>query len=477
MQRAQSAIEFLSTYSFVFLILAVMLALLLLFASIPKSTIPFECSFYSGFNCVDTSYYNTSSGSQLIIVGTDREPGVINISAFSSYLNYYQSTNGYCVPKLLTAGQSFYCVANFTTGSTLGSTYTGTFQLVAKYCAGAPGSLSALNCTASAASITYGGSVQLQGGAYSSGFFINLPYPPYIYCVGGSQNKAYYAPISGGGIGSWTSTNSYTGGVSLQYAGCSIYGSYIYCVGSNSGSGSQAYYAKINSNGIMGWKLTTNAPVKVNNEGCSVYSGYIYCVGSDTGAENQAYYASLSSNGIGNWIATSTYPIQFQNAGCSIYRNYIYCVGGAASPSNQVYYAPVRNPGIGTWAATTSYPVQMAAAGCSVYEGYIYCIGSQSGSQNYVYYAPVSGGGVGNWIASTSYPLSFNNAGCSVFNGYLYCVGSASAPNNQVYYAPILNPGIGSWIASNPYPASIQDSYCSVPGSSGGYAGGGGAPS
>ncbi len=104
-------------------------------------------------------------------------------------------------------------------------------------------------------------------------------------------------------------------------------------------------------------------------------------------------------------------------------------------------------------------------------------MGSSSGSQNYVYYAPVSSAGVGNWIASANYPLAFDNAGCSVFNGYLYCVGSAVSPNNQIYYAPILNPGVGSWIASNAYPDSIVDSYCSVPGSSGGYLGGGGAPS
>ncbi len=358
MQRAQSAIEFLSTYSFVFLILAVSLSLLLLFASIPKSTLPLECTFYSGFSCVDASYYNTSFGSQLIVVGTDTEPGIINVSSFSAYLNYYQSANAFCVPKLITAGQNFYCVANFTVPSTLGSTYSGTFQLTAKYCTNSPSIVSILNCT-TPTPITYDGAVQLQAGAYSSSFFINLPYPPYIYCVGGSLDNAYYAPISNRGIGSWTSTNSYSGGVSLQYAGCSIYENYIYCVGSNSGSESQAYYAKINSNGIVGWTLTTNAPDKINNEGCSIASGSIYCVGSDTGSGAQAYYASVSANGIGNWVATTSYPIQFQNAGCSTYRNYIYCVGSTTGTANQVYFAPIHNPGIGTWTATTSYPVQI----------------------------------------------------------------------------------------------------------------------
>ena len=430
MQKAQSAIEFLSTYSFVFLILAVALALLLLFASIPKSTIPFECSFYSGFSCVDAAYYNTSSGAQLVIVGTDMQPGTVNISAFSAYLNYYQSTGGYCTPRLLAAGQSFYCVANFAGSPTLGNTYTGTFQLTAKYCAGAPGSLSSLNCTATTA-ITYGGAVQLQASLYSPSFFSNLPYPPDIFCIGGNNNNAYYAPISRAGVGSWTSTNSYPSGVQLQNAGCSIYGSYIYCVGSNNGQQNLAYYSPITANGIGTWTVTTNSPDKMSSAGCSVYQSHIYCVGGNSGNEG-AYYASVSSNGIGNWIYAGGYPIQFKNAGCSTYKGYIYCVGSNTGGKNQVYYAPIMSRGgIGTWTATTNYPTQLSNAGCSIYEGYIYCVGSQSGPQNYVYYAPVSSVGVGNWIAGTSYPIQFSNAGCAVFEGYLYCVGSNLGPTTR----------------------------------------------
>lgn len=477
-QRAQNAIEFLTTYGFVILIISIMLSLLLIFSVIPKSTLPLQCSFYSGFNCVDAAYYNTSAGSQFVIVGTDMQPGIINISAFSAYIDYAQSQSGYCLPTIIASGQSFYCVANFSITPTTGNLYGGTFKLTAMYCANSPSSLSARNCTNTMA-ITYGGAMQLQSTAYNPTFFINLPYPPDIYCVGsraGSSTQAYYTHISSAGVGNWIATNSYP--IQFEDAGCSIYSDYIYCVGSLSGSQNKAYYSQVTSNGIGIWKSTTTYPAPINFAGCSTYKGYIYCIGGSGATEQNTYYAPVSSNGIGNWVAAGSYPVSLSNAGCSAYNGYIYCVGTNSGTQNQVYYAPILNPGIGTWTATTNYPTLFYKAGCSIYEGYIYCVGNASGSENGVYYAPVSSAGVGNWIAAMPYPVQLSLAGCSVFEGYIYCVGSNSGTTNQVYYAPILNPGIGSWTSSNSYPVTdMQLAYCSVPGSSGGYLGGGGGSS
>ncbi|EQD37031.1 hypothetical protein B2A_11905, partial [mine drainage metagenome] len=61
--RSQSALEFLSTYAFVFLILAVVISLLFIFASLPRSLLPSQCTFYSGFTCVQAIYtINTTAG-------------------------------------------------------------------------------------------------------------------------------------------------------------------------------------------------------------------------------------------------------------------------------------------------------------------------------------------------------------------------------------------------------------------------------
>jgi len=294
----------------------------------------------------------------------------------------------------------------------------------------------------------------------------------YIYCVGTSvasqYNYVYYAPVSSTGIGTWQATTRYP--VRMYNAGCSIYNGYIYCVG---GSRSYAvYYAPVSSTGIGTWQATTRYPVGMYGAGCSIYNGYIYCVGAGGPSHTQVYYAPVSSTGIGTWQATTSYPVKMNFAGCSIYNSYIYCVGSYTSPY-AVYYAPVSSTGIGTWQATTSYPVEMYDAGCSIYNGYIYCVGSIA-SPYAVYYAPVSSTGIGTWQATTRYPVGMYGAGCSIYNGYIYCVGTGGASPYAVYYAPVSSMGIGTWQATTRYPVGMRDAYCEIPGSGGGFLGGGG---
>lgn len=469
MPKGQTAIEFLSSYSFTFLIIAVVLFLLLLFAALPKATVPTQCTFYSGFNCADIEYYSTATGSQLVLVASNLEPGTVNVSNFSATINYLQSTSGYCTPTVSSAGQTVYCYANFTTSATLGNIYTVTFHMAANYCANAPSTNS--TCKSSSA-YSYAGQARTEGAGSNS----NLPQSPVqdIFCVGasGGSRSVYYASASSTGIGSWKSTNSIP--ISISSAGCTTYNNNIYCVGSSTGNQNTEYYTTLSSNGVGNWMTSnTNYPIHFNNAGCSTYNGYIYCAGSSSTAN--VYYASVSSKGIGTWKSTTSYPVTpFADAGCSIYKGYIYCVGGS---TDAAYYAPVSSAGVGTWKQTTSYTsgITFADAGCSIYDGYIYCVGSETSPETQVYYAPVSSGGIGNWIATTSYPIAITNAGCVVIGGHLDCIGSNVGPNTQVYSAQILNPGLGQWIAANSYQLSMQSAYCVVPGTSGGYLGGGGS--
>lgn len=318
----------------------------------------------------------------------------------------------------------------------------------------------------------------------------------YIYCVGDSghvsQNLTYYAPIlASHSIGTWKQTTSYPVGV--DDVGCDIYGDYIYCVGTNATlRENQTYYARISSNGIGNWTETTPYPVRFTYGSCSAYRAYIYCVGDWTIPSNQSYYATLSSSGIGKWKKTTSYPTPFYWAGCSIDMGYIYCVGGpgiAHTPGepdmgvlstpnlslNATYFARVSSDGIGNWSATTRFPVRFVLNGCSIYNNYIYCIGAGSGNQTY--YAKVSINGIGNWIETTNTPIVIEQGGCSAYDGYLYCIGSRdnSSTGHQTWYAPISSNGIGNWTAGTPYPIPLYgDSYCEIPGSGGGFTGGGG---
>jgi len=159
--RGQSALEFLSTYAFVFLTISIVLLLLFAFSSIPKNILPTQCSFYSGFQCLDAALVVNASGvPELIVIASDSEPGVVNVSSFSAFLNYHSSKSGYCVPRVATAGEKIYCIANFTGSVTLGSVYTGTFKVIANYCANSPANITAF-CPAGSA-YTYGGNIRVQ---------------------------------------------------------------------------------------------------------------------------------------------------------------------------------------------------------------------------------------------------------------------------------------------------------------------------
>ena len=117
----------------------------------------------------------------------------------------------------------------------------------------------------------------------------------------------------------------------------------------------------------------------------------------------------------------------------------------------------------------------MYAAGCSIYNSYIYCVGTYSASPyTQVYYAPVSSTGIGAWTSTTSYPVAMDYAGCSIYNGYIYCVGTYVSPYTQVYYAPVSSTGIGAWTSTTSYPVAMYWAYCEIPGSGGGFLGGGG---
>ncbi|MGC8652103.1 MAG: hypothetical protein ACP5UH_02535 [Candidatus Micrarchaeia archaeon] len=175
--RGQSAIEFLSTYAFMLLIIAVALLLLFMYFSLPKTILPSACNFYSGFNCADAVYANTSTGSELLIVATDMMPGIVNTSAFSAYLGYVNSTSGYCAPSFAIAGQEMYCVAYFNSKAVLGRSYAGTFRMKANYCAAGASSIYNASCPESS-NFTYSGYLTVSASVLPSSSVSGTYYVP-----------------------------------------------------------------------------------------------------------------------------------------------------------------------------------------------------------------------------------------------------------------------------------------------------------
>lgn len=171
--KAQSTIEFISTYSFSFLLISIILTILLLFASLPNAIIPTQCSFYSGLQCQDVIYHNTQKGSQLVILGSDTQPGTLNITSFSASIGSFKS-NGYCIPSLVIGGDKFYCIANFTSHAVSSGTYRATFAANGRYCASTPTALTNSSCTAPT-QLAYGGQLTTQTSEANAPNFCVVP--------------------------------------------------------------------------------------------------------------------------------------------------------------------------------------------------------------------------------------------------------------------------------------------------------------
>ena len=159
--RAQNAIEFITTYSYMLLIISLAIAVLFLFFSIPKAVIPFQCSFYTGFACTDVELLERAGGASLVVVATDTQPGTVNVSAFNAVVNNQQSAQGFCEPPQVSDGQLLYCVANFTFKPYITNIYYGTFSMRANYCTSGTFNLSTVSCAAPG-NFIFGGSLRVQ---------------------------------------------------------------------------------------------------------------------------------------------------------------------------------------------------------------------------------------------------------------------------------------------------------------------------
>lgn len=527
--RLQAAVEFITSYGVALLIIAIAIAVLLVFGNAPVQSIPTSCSIYGTFKCADLAYGgNTFGGTRLEILASSQVQGVINISSFSAVVGGVSSTTGFCSttgkrgsPTSVAQGNQIYCVATFPNNVVVSQTYSGTFNMTGNYCPGiqttcprsgsiykfsgsfrtvgvsnavitATTSLSTTSTiTSSTTVVTVGSSTSTSTIASTVPTTTTTTIPTTtsttttsttsvtstilfnnIYCVGGylgtaATNSTYIAPLSGSGIGSWTSTTPYPSKIFSQ--SCVSSGGYIYCVGGSNGGTiiSNVYYAPLSGNGIGAWASTTPYPSQIEAENCVAANSYIYCVG---GGSASVYYAPLSSNGVGAWTATSSYPVGISGPSCSVSGGYIFCGGGTSSvtrnPIDNVYSATISSNGVGSWTATTPYPIA-TSYNCIPSNGHIYCISSPY-YPPHSYYAAVSGSSLGAWNLSTTYPKSGSYEiyleSCVPYNSYAYCVGGYSYIGasylSNAYYATTSATGAGTWTATTPYPVGAGALSC-----------------
>jgi hypothetical protein len=279
-------------------------------------------------------------------------------------------------------------------------------------------------------------------------------------------SAVYFAPVSSGGVGTWTSTTKYP--TKIAGHSCVIIAGEMYCV-----AGNNSNHAPVSNSGVGNWTIVKAYPIGVLDLSCATSSYYVYCVGgrNSDSQTNEVYFAATLDHELGTWTPAASYPTPVSRQSCVIQTSspstYIYCVAGVTNnqETGRVEFAPLRN----SWKSTVSYPVNAWDVSCSYAVNDIYCVGgnTENGPTSATYFAaPDSNGGVDAWTNTTLYPISISGESCAVFSGYIYCVGgittASETPTNAVYFAPVSVSGIGTWTNTTAYPIALSGESCAV---------------
>ena len=107
--KGQSALEYLITYGWAILIIAVVVSLLYFFVAVPSSVVPNSCSFTSGVDCQDMEFGSNSINSSVSILLNNKEDYAIKdpkLTVNYSNVNYTSS----CYPNYVLPGGSIVCI-------------------------------------------------------------------------------------------------------------------------------------------------------------------------------------------------------------------------------------------------------------------------------------------------------------------------------------------------------------------------------
>ncbi|MGC8586500.1 MAG: hypothetical protein ACP5K5_03080, partial [Candidatus Micrarchaeia archaeon] len=457
MERAQSAVEFLTAYSWVIFIIAVVLFLLYMFVSVPSTIVPSVCSFESGVYCNDLilATNSTTHSSSLLLLVTNTQPYPIENASIYVDINGLNTSPENCQPNIVGAGSELFCNLKLPMYLPFNKMLSGNLYIKANYC-GLNGMYTATkNCTVFQKEIYTGGfSAHAQYVNFSKPFvMLSFIVPSNSLPAGG--NETVYARLSFMGL-------------PIKNAEVTF---------STSEPGMSAFLPQIsttNATGIASAKLIGYDPASVTVS--ASYAGmlstanvlffprqppsYIFCVAGESATKNvnASYFAPITSNGIGAWKATTSYPSRVFTESCSEYNDYAYCVDGLNSTglSNQSFFAPISESGIGAWSQSVPYPVKTYYQSCPIYDGKMYCIGGITNqllgtATNSAYYSNVTSHGFSPWSSTSSYLISIYGQSCIAANNSIYCIAGALGGGN-VYYAPITSNGIGAWKATTSYP-------------------------
>ncbi len=293
--KSQSAIEFLSTYSFLLIIIGIVITLLVYFASIGRVAIPNTCNTYGGLSCYYSNLYSNSTYSLFTFVFSNGIGIPLNLTNIQLEFNgkYYI---GYCNPTFVYPDGSSVCEVVINSSIPIGNEESGFFRINGYSCNGNIKNLTWYNCN-SYSNISFSGSFYLQASQINPIIFAvveaealpgvtlgsSSPMPPlipkgYIILANGffirnitPQGILGYSYGTPGYIG-----NNYLGFITEYFPSPLFYLSNpnIYCMYRNSSFSAAYTMLYFNSQRTVPISIVTNDAMEVYYEVASPYSNW-----------------------------------------------------------------------------------------------------------------------------------------------------------------------------------------------------------
>ena len=130
-KNGQSAFEFITTYGWAILILAVVITLLYYFIGIPSTSVPSKCQFLFGSNCQGIIATSMASSTKMTMIITNAQNYPIFNPLIKVATDSYGNLSAACVPAnaLVNPGSEIICNVTIPQKISPGTTITGTIYL------------------------------------------------------------------------------------------------------------------------------------------------------------------------------------------------------------------------------------------------------------------------------------------------------------------------------------------------------------
>lgn len=161
--KSQAALEFLTTYGFMFVLIGFALVIILFIATTASGYIPNQCSSVGGFNCNYVNFQSNASirESVVTLLMTNAQSVPVEINAIVLNINN-QTASGICGPQIVYPGATTSCAAIYpNTVKQFDSLVTGAYSINALLCNSGPSQLTASQCS-SFVRVTYTGTFSTQ---------------------------------------------------------------------------------------------------------------------------------------------------------------------------------------------------------------------------------------------------------------------------------------------------------------------------